>query len=143
MSAMRAGRVIVGVDGSEASKRALRWAATYAAATGAPLEAVSSWEMPATYGWAATLEEPDPAKATLEKLESIVAEVVGDSPPVTSTVESGHAAFVLVNASKRADLLVVGSRGRGGFTGMLLGSVSQHCVQHAQCPVVVVRDQQG
>ena len=137
---MSAGRVIVGVDSSDASKRALRWAADYAVAMKAPLEAVAVWEMPATYGWVTTLEHPDPDTYALAGLGAVVAEVVGESPAVTTTVERGHAAQVLVKASKRADLLVVGSRGRGGFAGLLLGSVSQYCVQHAHCPVVVFRD---
>jgi nucleotide-binding universal stress UspA family protein len=65
--------------------------------------------------------------------------VLGASAPVTRRLEQGHPAIALVAASERAQLLVVGSRGHGAFAGMLLGSVSQHCVQHAHCPVVVIR----
>ena len=140
---MTTGRVIVGVDGSDASKRALRWAADYAVAMKAPLEAVAIWEMPATYGWAVSLQQAEPVQAAQAGLEAVIAEVVGDTPPVTVTVARGHAALVLVEASKRAELLVVGSRGRGGFKGMLLGSVSQNCVTHAHCPVMVVRGENG
>jgi nucleotide-binding universal stress UspA family protein len=140
---MSAGRVIVGVDGSDASRRALRWAADYAVAMKAPLEAVAIWEMPATYGWATSLEKAEPIQAAQTGLESVIAEVLSDTPAVTATVARGHAALVLVEASKRADLLVVGSRGRGGFKGMLLGSVSQNCVAHAHCPVVVIRGENG
>jgi len=134
-----AGRVIVGVDGSEASQRALRWAADYAVAMDAHLEAVAVWEMPATYGWITSTQDVSPTDTALKGLEAIVAEVVGSQPHVELTVSRGHAAHVLVEASKRATLLVVGSRGMGGVRGMLLGSVSQHCVQHAECPVVVFR----
>ena len=137
---MNAGRVIVGVDGSESAKEALRWAAEYAAALGSPLEALTVWDMPITFGWVASLEEDDPEKGALHALEALVRDVLGDSASVTTKVERGHPAFVLVEASQRAGLLVVGSRGRGGFSGMLIGSVSQYCVQHASCPVVVFRE---
>ena len=137
---MSAGRVIVGVDGSESSKEALRWAADYAGAIGAPLEALTVWDMPITFGWVASLEEDDPEKGALHALETLVREVLGDDADITTKVERGHAAFVLVTASQRAGLLVVGSRGRGGFAGLLVGSVSQYCVQHASCPVVVFRE---
>ena len=140
---MSAGRVIVGVDGSESSKEALLWAAEYAAATGAPLEALTVWDMPITFGWVASLEEDDPEQGALDALEALVRDVLGEDARVATKVERGHAAFVLVTASKRAGLLVVGSRGRGGFTGMLIGSVSQYCVQHASCPVVVFREHRG
>jgi len=136
---MNAGRVIVGVDGSEPSKRALRWAADYAAARNALLEAIAVWEMPATYGWVSTLEEVDPVKSALAGLDSVILEVLGEGSGIDTTVEKGHASHVLVKASERADLLVVGSRGRGAVRGMLLGSVSLYCVQHAHCPVVVFR----
>ena len=140
---MSAGRVIVGVDGSESSKEALRWAAEYAGAVGAPLEALTVWDMPITFGWVASLEEDDPEQGALDALDALVRDVLGEDAQVTTKVERGHAAFVLVTASKRAGLLVVGSRGRGGFTGMLIGSVSQYCVQHATCPVVVFREHRG
>jgi nucleotide-binding universal stress UspA family protein len=135
------GRVIVGVDGSAASKRALRWAADYAVALHAPLEAVAVWEMPATYGWITETADASPTDTALKGLESVIAEVVGDTPHCAATVSRGHAAYVLVEASKRADLLVLGSRGMGGFKGMLLGSVSNYCVHHADCPVVVFREE--
>jgi nucleotide-binding universal stress UspA family protein len=135
------GRVIVGVDGSNASRRALRWAADYASACNAPLEAIAVWEMPATYGWISRTVDESPTEAMLRGLESVIADVVGSSPHCEATVSQGHAAYVLVAASKRADLLVLGSRGMGGFTGMLLGSVSHYCVHHADCPVVVLREE--
>jgi len=137
------GRVIVGVDGSDASKRALRWAADYAVAVGSRVEAIAVWEMPATYGWVSPVVDEPPTATALRGLEHVVGEVVGTTPHVELNVARGHAAFVLVEASKRADLLVLGSRGMGGFKGMLLGSVSQYCVQHADCPVVVFRNDKG
>jgi nucleotide-binding universal stress UspA family protein len=74
-------------------------------------------------------------------LDETITEVFGDMPdvPLVSRVERGHAAAVLVEASRGADLLVVGSRGRGAFAGMVLGSVSRHCAENADCPVLIVR----
>ena len=136
-------RIVVGVDGSPASIKALRWAVRQAKVTGAEVAAVTVWSYPAGYGMGPVGDnavdfEGDAGKILAEAL----AEVSGIAPGVaiTSSVVEGHAADVLVRAAKGADLLVVGSRGHGGFTGMLLGSVSQHCVQHAGCPVLILRD---
>ena len=131
--------VVVGVDGSEESRLALRWAFDYAQMSSAPVEAVISWDIPPSYGWGPSYDDVDLQKRARETLEKTVRDVLGDNAPVTSRVERGHPAPVLVAASERAQLLVVGSRGHGAFAGMLLGSVSQHCVQHAHCPVVVIR----
>ena len=142
---------MVGVDGSEDSKDALRWAARQAQVTDAALEVVTAWhmpvdfgtvwQMPATYGKTRDLSETGLAADARTMLSATIEEVLGASPQVAVTPKlvSGHAAPVLIDASRRAALLVVGGSGHGGFTGMLLGSVSQHCVQHAACPVVVVR----
>ena len=138
---MTNGRIVAGVDGSAGSVAALRWAVGQAELTGATLVVVTTWEYPATYGWApAYPEDTDWATPTGKLLSETIHEVLGDSPPVPveQKVVEGHAAQVLLDESAGADLLVVGSRGRGGFTGLLLGSVSQHCVQHARCPVVVL-----
>jgi nucleotide-binding universal stress UspA family protein len=136
-------RIVVGVDGSPSSMKALRWAIRQAKLTGAGVEAVTAWSYPSGYGWAPSSEgafdfEGDAGKILVEAL----AEVSGIAPDVVvePLVVHGHAADVLVRAAKGADLLVVGSRGHGGFAGMLLGSVSQHCVQHAPCPVLILRD---
>ncbi len=136
-------RIVVGVDGSRSSMKALRWAIRQAKLTGAEVEAVTAWSYPSGYGWAPFSEaavdfEGDAGKILVEAL----AEVSGTAPDVVvePLVVQGHAADVLIRAAKGADLLVVGSRGHGGFTGMLLGSVSQQCVQHAPCPVLVLRD---
>jgi nucleotide-binding universal stress UspA family protein len=136
--------VVVGVDGSAASKDALRWAADYAALFGGEVRAVTAWQWPVSMGMAMPLPEDynplDDARAALEKT---LAEVLGDSPsiPVTTQVIEGAPAVALVSESHGAALLVVGSRGHGGFAGLLLGSTSEHCARHASCPVVVVRHQ--
>jgi nucleotide-binding universal stress UspA family protein len=139
-------RVVVGVDGSAESIRALKWAATYAAATRATVTALLSWHYPAPVGPAPVGVAPKPVsdevRAHLEEaLDKALAEVFGAPAPdnVKAKLAYGHPAAVLVEESRRADLLVVGHRGHGAFTGMLVGSVSMHCVTHAACPVVVVR----
>ncbi|MGE5292096.1 MAG: universal stress protein [Micromonosporaceae bacterium] len=131
--------VVVGVDGSEESRLALRWAFEYGQMKGAPVEVVSAWRIPPSYGWGVSYDDVNLEKRAQETLEDTVRDVLGDSAPVTRRLEQGHPAIALVAASERAQLLVVGSRGHGAFAGMLLGSVSQHCVQHAHCPVVVIR----
>ncbi|RSM49367.1 universal stress protein UspA [Actinoplanes sp. ATCC 53533] len=134
--------IVVGVDGSPSSKAALRWALAQARRTGARVQAVTSWEYPAYYGMGAVVPYEDFAATAGKILSESVQEALGvDEPdvPVLETVVAGHAAQVLIDKSAHAGLLVVGSRGHGAFTGTLLGSVSQHCAQHAHCPVVVVR----
>lgn len=134
--------IVVGVDGSPSSKAALRWALAQARRTGARVQAVMSWEYPAYYGMGAVVPYEDFAATAGKILSASVQEALGvDEPdvPVLETVAPGHAAQVLIDKSAHAALLVVGSRGHGAFTGTLLGSVSQHCAQHAHCPVVVVR----
>lgn len=137
------GRIVVGIDGSESAEEALRWAIGQARLTGQPVEAVISWSVPVDFGMGgagviATFDWEGVAAATMEET---VAKVVTapDADRVSQRVVMGHPAQVLLDAAAGASLLVVGSRGRGGFTGMLLGSVSQHVVARAACPVVVVR----
>jgi nucleotide-binding universal stress UspA family protein len=139
-------RVVVGVDGSAESLAALRWAADYAAATGASIDAVMSWHSPTAAG--VVPQGIPPQKITdevrpglLEALDKSLVAVFGAATPpsVQARVAYGHPAMVLVDESRHADLLVVGYRGHGAFAGMLTGSVSMHCVNNAQCPVVVVR----
>jgi nucleotide-binding universal stress UspA family protein len=138
--------VIVGVDGSPASAMAMAWAARYAKAMGATVRAVLAWRYPAAAGPGPIGVAPgavagDIEQAKHEDLERAIAATFGDPPSVKvePKVVYGHPAQVLVEESRDADLLVVGSRGHGGFTGMRLGSVSTHCVTHAACPVTVVR----
>ncbi|MEU5428774.1 universal stress protein [Streptomyces olivoreticuli] len=135
-------RIVVGVDASPSSRRALGWAVRQARLTGAVVEAVLCWAHPAVYGWAMTKADPMLDHAAEKALAQAVAEVSGDgpTPEIRQSVLPGNAAEVLLERARGAELLVVGNRGHGGFSGALLGSVSQHCVQHAPCTVVVVRE---
>ena len=135
-------RIVVGVDGSESSVRALQWAVEQAARDGAVVEAVHSWHIPYAAGGLGGMPFDvqmlaDGARATLEEVVGRV-DASGLSEPVVSTLEEGGAAPALIEASRRADLVVVGSRGHGGFVGLLLGSVSQQVASHSHCPVVIV-----
>lgn len=135
----RSGRIVVGVDGSPASLDALRWAAHQAELTGASLEAVTSWSYPTTYGFP-VIANIDWEQGARTVLDQAIADALGEAGHVVvRRVAEGHPARLLADLSVGADLLVVGSRGHGGFTGLLLGSVSEHVVTHAPCPVVVVR----
>ena len=131
--------MVVGVDGSADSIDALRWAAGYAAATGATVSAVTALG-PAPVGVALN-EISDEARDHLqEELDKPLREVFGTlTPDVQTKIAYGSPAQLLIKESGEADLLVVGHRGHGAFTGMLVGSVSMHCVSSAACPVVVVR----
>lgn len=144
------GHVVVGVDGSEASEQALGWAAEEAALRSATLDVVCAYSVPA--GWLGmgdamgTVLTTPVAVEDLEKyarhLVERAADVAQASHPgldIEKRVELGHPATVLLDASKGASLLVVGTRGRGDIGSILLGSVGLHCVHHASCPVVVVR----
>jgi nucleotide-binding universal stress UspA family protein len=139
-------RIVVGVDGSASSLAALRWAVHQAELTGGTVDAVVAWQMPATmtgFGFAPVAvadgsEVEQTAQRILDQLVSKVARPEG-GPAVRRLAVQGFPAPVLLGASVGADLLVLGSRGHGGFSGALLGSVSQHCVRHARCPVVIIR----
>lgn len=138
--------VVVGVDGSPCSQDALRWGLAQAKLTGSTIEAVAAWQYPEvygyTYGWVPSMPEGGEFAKTAERaLQETVATVRDqlDHPAeVAIRVAEGHPVQVLMDAARNAQLLVLGSRGHGTFTGILLGSVSQHCVQHAPCPVVVI-----
>jgi nucleotide-binding universal stress UspA family protein len=135
------GRIVVGVDGSESSLDALNWAVDQAELTGALVEVIVTWEWPTGY-WSLPYPEGwDPATDARAVVAEPVERLRKTHPKlhIDITVTEGHPAPVLVEASRRADLLVVGSRGHGEFSGMLLGSVSEHCVTNAHCPVLVFR----
>ena len=140
-------RIVVGVDGSDSSRAALHWAYNEAAHHGADLNVIAAWAPPSIpmappYGALPVEGYTDqPRVAALGLLETFTADLDERDPAVSlsTSIEEGAPAHVLIERSKEADLLVVGSRGHGGFAGMLLGSVSQHLVAHAHCPVVVVR----
>ena len=129
-------QVVVGIDGSPASERALEWAAAEAARSGAVLEGHTSFEP--GYVFISRDEVELAMKKVVDQAAAVVANI---APGVTfkGVAHDGFAAKDLIDASKEADLLVVGSRGLGGFRGLLLGSVSQQCALHSHCPVVIVR----
>jgi nucleotide-binding universal stress UspA family protein len=146
-------RIVVGVDGSPGSRAALRWAVGQAALGGGIVDAVMAWQIPAelqSFAWTPVYaEEPGEVAAFAadveQALEAVVSDEVepADSQRVTSRVVNGHPAEVLLEASVGAVLLVVGHRGHGVFADALLGSVGQYCVQHAPCPVLVMRGDPG
>ncbi|MGA2932115.1 MAG: universal stress protein [Acidimicrobiales bacterium] len=134
-------RIVVGVDGSPPSERALDWAVAEAQRTGAALHLVSAWMFPMALGYAFTTtvhEVRQSAQDVIDRAMAHVGEVAGDLTVTGETSEQAPAS-ALIAAAKGADLLVVGSRGLGGFQGLLMGSVSQYCTRHATCSVVVVR----
>jgi nucleotide-binding universal stress UspA family protein len=142
-------RVVVGVDGSAGSGAALTWALQQAWSNGGSVQAVGSWQLPTLDGMAGYGSFVDPSGfdlggAMAEVVDKAVAAATADLPvgvtvPVTTTITQGYPARELLRVAEGADLLVVGSRGHGELSGMLLGSVGLHCVTHATCPVVVVR----
>ncbi len=138
-------RIVVGVDGSQPAQQALSWAANFAATYGARLEVITAWEYPPSFGWAAIAPDWDPAKDMRKVLDETVQAAFGDQLPagMQLLVREGGAAKVLLDASEGAIMLVVGSRGHGGFAGMLLGSVSANVAEHAPCPVFIVHGHQA
>lgn len=137
--------IIVGVDGSAASVEALVHAATIAAALDAPLEAITTWTYPVMLDPFDPSTDWSPKEEAQRLLRDAVREAFQGDPPAafhTSTA-AGPPAKVLLEQSDRAAMLVVGSRGRGGFNRLLLGSVSAACVAHARCPVLVVHSLSG
>lgn len=132
-------RIVVGVDGSPTSKAALTWAVREAARTGALVEAVTAY-----HWYPMPIQDIDYKSLAQKVVNEAIRDVTCVAGPVEiiATVVEGNAVRALLEAAEAADLLVVGSRGRNGFAEALLGSVAQHCVHHATCPVVVVRDSQ-
>ena len=137
--------IVVGVDGSPGSRKALTWAAAEAAMRNSDLHVVNVWEHtllpPAGSVSVSEHYVPDASQRTADDLIRVVKEELGDEPPVlvSPRVKQGSPAKVLIEESAGADLLVVGTRGHGGFAGLVLGSVSQHVAAYAKCPVTVVR----
>ena len=135
------GPVVVGVDGSESSKEALRWAARMAAVEGVEIVAITAWDYPQAYNSPVDVNwRPDVDAEVI--LADTLREVFGDERPpgLEARAVHGPARTVLLEASEGASLVVVGSRGHGGFAGLLLGSVSSACAEHGHCPVVVVHE---
>ena len=137
--------VLVGVDGSPSSHKALAWAAAEALDHGADLVVMNVWEHtllpPAGSVSVSERYVPDPSQRTAGDLVQVIKEVLGENPPVLvqPLVKQGNPAHVLIEHSADVDLLVVGTRGHGGFAGLILGSVSQHVAAYAKCPVAVIR----
>lgn len=136
-------RLVVGVDGSDGGSTALHWALAEAELRRADLDVVHVWTAPFVYGPLGMYGYPlDPAEfeqAAKELVTRLLEDAgVADRAGVRPLVVEGRAASVLLEAARDADLLIVGSRGLGGFAGLALGSISQQCVHHAPCPVVVV-----
>lgn len=141
-------RIVVGVDGSEQSKAALRWAARMAAVAPADqepqIQAVIVWDFPPPYGFGASLPDHDVTEAAEGILAQTVKEAFAEGVPddLVTMVREGSAAQVLIGLSEGALVTVVGSRGHGGFTGLLIGSVSAKVAEHAHSPVLVVHGDQ-
>jgi len=139
-------RIVVGIDGSEQSQLALRWAAYLARVSGCTIEVVTAWQpitVAATaggFGYMMVPAEWDPAAAMEKAVVDTLDQVFGADRPadLQVTVREGHATKVLLDAGRGARMMVLGSRGHGGFAGLLLGSVSSACAEHASCPVLVV-----
>lgn len=136
-------RIVVGIDGSSGAREALRWAREHARERGATLDAVHTWEYPQTVPLPGgpVRRRAEYFEAAQQALDDVLRDegIDADEVHATATLVEGPAGPMLTEAAKGADLLVVGSRGLGGFGGLLLGSVSQYCLHHAPCPVVVVR----
>jgi len=137
--------ITVGVDGSHSSESALRFASEEARLHGAKLRVVIAWEIPATIYLAPGAYDAVKADTieqnSRETARSQIERVLGpaDGRDIEVVARQGAPAAVLIDESERAQMLVVGSRGHGGFAGLLLGSVSQQCASHAHCPVVIVQ----
>lgn len=155
------GAIVVGVDGSEESQRALRWAVEEARLHAADVRALyvfqhtPAWQlygyaegMPVVDADASVLSEEDARREDQERAQALVDHMVaelGDTAGVTvrpEAVEARRPAAALIDASQDASMIVVGSRGRGGFAGLLLGSVSHQTATHAHCPVVIIGSEQ-
>jgi len=144
--------IVVGVDRSDGAKAALAFAYEEARLRNAKLRAVNAWQ----YGYngyigfesavpAGGVDVSELRAAAVDALDTIVREALphAEGVEIEQRLVEGTAGAVLVEQSREADLLVVGSRGHGGFAQLLLGSVSQQCAQHAACPVVIVRSSES
>jgi nucleotide-binding universal stress UspA family protein len=135
--------IVVGIDGSEESKAALRFAFEEARTRGVGVRAVAAWYVPAIAyagaGYAPLVDLHGGIEAdTRQKLDQVVAAERDARVEIETLVREGQPAEILLEEARHADLLVVGSRGLGGFRGLLLGSVSQQCAQHSPCPITII-----
>ncbi len=141
-------QVVVGVDGSPSSRKALEWASEEAARHGSELVVLTAYLSPPPPPSSGTISPHEAASAieaagetAKQLLMETIRDVLGEDPPVfvQPRAKEGNAAKLLIDLSEDADVLVVGTRGHGGFAGLLIGSVSQNVAAHAKCTVVVVR----
>jgi len=142
------GDVVVGVDDSDGARHALRWAATEAARWGSRLVVVHAWETPYAVPSGGSAFGPMIIKELIRESEQLLDRLIAGAcdgmehpPTITKHSVPLGAVEALLGEAKGASLLVVGSRGRGGFAGLVMGSVSQHCVYHAPCPVIAVPEE--
>jgi nucleotide-binding universal stress UspA family protein len=147
-SAPEPGRIVVGVDGSEPSHQALRWAARQAVLTRSSLDAVLAYELPGAYGWTALPELPEDVELAGPARKALATAVEAALPPeqvaaVNQVVVLGNPAQAILDQAVGAELIVVGGRGHGTFRATVLGSVSHSVTTHAICPVVVVHGTAG
>ncbi|GAA2773139.1 universal stress protein [Saccharopolyspora taberi] len=133
--------VVAGIDGSEESVSALRWAAEYVERVGGILHAVTIWHQPVQFGYRLPTPDTELERRARQSLDSTVEAVRGEFPGVDirPRLVRGQVIDEFVGMSEQADLLVLGNKGHGAFTGMMVGSVALKLVHHAKCPVVVVR----
>jgi nucleotide-binding universal stress UspA family protein len=136
-------RIVVGVDGSPSSLAALRWAYRVGSALGLAIDAVTCWSYPTSYGVGGVVTDYRPDVQAKAAQEEALVSAFGEIAPagLRASIREGYPAKELLDASRGAEMLVVGSRGHGGFVGLLIGSVSAYCAEHATCPVVVLHDQ--
>lgn len=135
-------RIVVGIDGSGSSAATLDWAAQQAALTQSALDVLIAWEWPILAGGVSALPaDYDPSRDAATLLRNVLQVIQRDYPDLVihPSVCHGPAAPTLVDASKEADLLVVGTHGHRELSAVLFGSVSEDCAHHASCPVVIVR----
>ncbi|KEI44545.1 universal stress protein [Saccharopolyspora rectivirgula] len=133
--------VVVGIDGSDESARALRWAADYVREVGGLVHAITVWHQPVQFGYRLHVSDGDLEQQARSSLTKVVEPVKAEYPDVDirPRLIRGHVVDELVGLSMQADLMVAGNKGHGAFTGMMVGSVALKLVHHARCPVTIVR----
>ncbi len=133
--------VVAGIDGSDESQRALRWAAEYVQKVGGLVHAVSVWHQPVQFGYRLPTSDSELEQRARQQLDKVTEAVRAEFPSVDirERLIRGHVVDELVGLSPQADMMVLGNKGHGAFTGMMVGSVALKLVHHARCPVLVVR----
>jgi nucleotide-binding universal stress UspA family protein len=135
-------RIVVGIDGSDESAAALEWALTEARLRGSEVLAVTAWDFPAMVaGGMHPASVDEYARAAERTIEAVLRRVDTAGAAIRKAVRKGNPTHVLLEEAQDADLLVVGSRGHGGFAGLLLGSVSAQITHYSPCTTVIVRPQ--